>query len=47
MEHEDEGYNNCSWCGWKGPQGLGKVISATWNQRNNQDHPVNNIVKIP
>ena len=46
MKPEGHGGINWSWCPWNGPQRFGKKTGRIRNQKNNQDHPDTNIVKI-
>ena len=46
VEHESDGDTNCSRYGWNPPQRFRKETGGTGNQKKNQDHTNQSIVKI-
>ena len=42
MEHESDGYIDCSWCPSNGPQIPGKETGGNGDQRKTWDHPDHN-----
>ena len=46
MEHEVDGYTNCSWCAWNGTKEFWKETGGTGYQKKNRDYPNNNTDKL-